>query len=153
MNPIKISFRFSQLSELDSVAKQLLKLGRSTPVWLFNGSMGVGKTTLIKKLCDQLQVTSTVQSPTFAIVNEYETTHQKVVYHFDFYRIKNENEAYDIGVEEYLYSGDYCFIEWPEKIESLWPEHYFNIDIQQKEGGERVLHAEIVNLTKAGADS
>lgn len=148
-----LTLRFQDLSELGLVAQKLLEKGRNTPVWLFNGSMGVGKTTLIKKLCAELQVTSMVQSPTFSIVNEYETADKEVVYHFDFYRIKSESEAYDIGVEEYLYSGYFCFIEWPEKIESLWPEHYFSISIEQEEDGTRELNATVIHPTRASTDS
>src|SRR5690606_3148186 len=90
-------------------------------VWLFYGEMGSGKTTLIKALCAQLGVRDGMSSPTFSIVNEYLAADGRKVYHFDYYRIKSEAEAYDIGSEEYFYSGDMCFIEWPEKIPSLIP--------------------------------
>lgn len=136
-----ILFRINGLEELEKVAKQLLSQGEPCPVWLFFGEMGVGKTTLIKKLCELLGVENIVQSPTFSIINEFLTGEGESVYHFDFYRLRNETEAYDIGTEEYLYSGDYCFVEWPEKIESLWPETYFEIVIQLKEDGSRVLRA------------
>lgn len=139
MNTLPVTIRFQELSELDTVAASLLRIGEHVPVWLFNGSMGVGKTTLIKKLCEQLGVKSIVQSPTFSIVNEYITEKGRPVYHFDFYRIKTEFEALDIGVEEYFDSGGFCFVEWPEKIESLWPYPHMLINLKLDENGERVL--------------
>lgn len=139
MNTLPVTIRFQELSELDTVAASLLRIGELVPVWLFNGSMGVGKTTLIKKLCEQLGVKSIVQSPTFSIVNEYITEKGRPVYHFDFYRIKTEFEALDIGVEEYFDSGGFCFVEWPEKIESLWPYPHMLINLKLDENGERVL--------------
>ncbi len=133
-----------ELSDLDRVASDLLELGSEVPVWLFFGEMGAGKTTLIKTICEKLGVESLVQSPTFSIVNEYVSDQGKPIFHFDFYRLKNENEAYDIGSEEYLYSGNFCFIEWPEKIESLWPPKYFDIKIKQEADGSRTIAA-VVN--------
>jgi len=134
---------YSDLSELDRVASELLELGGEVPVWLFFGEMGVGKTTLIKKLCEQLGVAGIVQSPTFSIVNEYLSEAGKPIFHFDFYRLKNENEAYDIGVEEYFYSGNHCFVEWPEKIKSLWPSQYFEIRLIQLPNGTRNIVTQI----------
>src|SRR5690606_32906579 len=90
--------------------------------------MGAGKTTIIKALCEELGVKEHVTSPTFSIVNEY-TGNSGLIYHFDFYRLKNEQEAYDLGYEEYFYSGNYCFVEWPQKIESLLPQNAFSIYI------------------------
>jgi len=139
MNILPATIRFQELSELDTVAASLLRIGKHVPVWLFNGSMGVGKTTLIKKLCEQLGVKSIVQSPTFSIVNEYITEKGLPVYHFDFYRIKTEFEALDIGVEEYFDSGGFCFVEWPEKIESLWPYPHMLLNLNLDENGGRVL--------------
>jgi len=136
-------FTYSDLSELDRVASELIGLGGSVSVWLFFGEMGVGKTTLIKKLCEQLGVAGIVQSPTFSIVNEYRSETGKPLFHFDSYRLKNENEAYDIGVEEYFYSGNYCFVEWPEKIESLWPAAFFEIKMEQSTGGNRTIQARL----------
>ena len=109
----------------------------------FFGKMGVGKTTLIKELCDVLGVEDVVCSPTFAIVNEYSTAVGEPVYHFDFYRLKNLGEAYDIGYEEYFYSGCYCFTEWTEKIEELLPEHYVRVELTEKDG-IRTLEANYV---------
>ncbi|GAB2794369.1 tRNA (adenosine(37)-N6)-threonylcarbamoyltransferase complex ATPase subunit type 1 TsaE [Rhabdobacter roseus] len=144
MKARSVSLRFRSLSDLDAVAAQLLELGAEVPVWLFEGPMGVGKTTLIQKLCAQLGVTSTVQSPTFALVNEYNTDQDAPIYHFDFYRLQHETEALDIGVEEYLDSGFFCFIEWPGRIRSLWPLAYFLINIVANEDGERMLNASVV---------
>ena len=134
---------YSDLSELDRITDELVELGGEVPVWLFFGEMGVGKTTLIKKICEKLGVAAIVQSPTFSIVNEYSANSGDLIYHFDFYRLKNEAEAYDIGVEEYLYSGSHCFIEWPEKIESLWPSQYFGIDMVQEISGDRKIEVKI----------
>jgi len=139
MNTLPATIRFKDLSELDTVAATLLRIGEHIPVWLFNGAMGVGKTTLIKNICEKLGVKSIVQSPTFSIVNEYITEKGILVYHFDFYRIKTEFEALDIGVEEYFDSGGFCFIEWPEKIESLWPYPHLMIDLSLDQSGERIL--------------
>jgi tRNA threonylcarbamoyladenosine biosynthesis protein TsaE len=139
-----ISLQFRELNELGEVATQLLDLGRSVHVWLFHGDMGVGKTTLIKEICGQLGVQNTVQSPTFSIINEYITSQKQRLFHFDFYRLKNEEEAYDIGTEEYIYSGDFCFIEWPEKIESLWPDTYLAITVRREEDQTRSLDATII---------
>ena len=144
MNVAPTIFRFKELSELDSVSDALLEIGGNTPIWLFVGHMGAGKTTLIKSLCNQLNVTTAVHSPTFTLVNEYITTDKKIVYHFDFYRIRDEIEALDIGVEEYFDSGSFCFVEWPENIEGLWPLQYLLLELNQEENGDRVLKAEVI---------
>ncbi|HEV7348655.1 tRNA (adenosine(37)-N6)-threonylcarbamoyltransferase complex ATPase subunit type 1 TsaE [Telluribacter sp.] len=155
MKAPELTIRFRDLSELDSVAAQLLSLGNSVPVWLFEGTMGAGKTTLIKKLCSQLGVVSLVQSPTFALVNEYQTAEGGLIYHFDFYRIKNETEALDMGVEEYFDAGDYCFVEWPGRILSLWPSSYLLVDMSTDEEGERTVRASLMsnNLNATQWDS
>jgi len=126
------------LSGLDDAASQVLDYAGSERIFIFEGEMGAGKTTLIKALASTLGVTETVSSPTFSIVNEYRAG-QQIFYHFDFYRIKNLTEAYDIGYEEYFYSGNTCFIEWPEKIEELLPTHYVKIAIEAVSETERVL--------------
>src|SRR4051812_22448751 len=100
-----------QLQHLDAAARELLS-ATDKKVWLMEGEMGAGKTTLVKVLCEVLGVHGDMSSPTFSIVNEYSTKNGQVIYHFDFYRLKNETEAMDIGVEEYLDSGHYCFLEW-----------------------------------------
>lgn len=105
--------------------------------------MGTGKTTLIKSLCQHLGVTEPVTSPTFSIVNEYQGRESKI-FHFDFYRLKNETEALDLGYEEYFYSGAYCFIEWPEKIPNLLPEHYIRVKIEVTGAGSRQINAESI---------
>jgi len=101
--------------------------------------MGAGKTTLIKAVCEALGVKDTISSPTFSIVNEYRAADGKKIYHFDFYRIKSENEAYDMGYEDYFYSGAYCFIEWPEKIASLLPPGAAQVTIALQGEIRRVL--------------
>ncbi|KQS33595.1 tRNA (adenosine(37)-N6)-threonylcarbamoyltransferase complex ATPase subunit type 1 TsaE [Dyadobacter sp. Leaf189] len=133
-----VTIRFSKLEELEQVSSELMQLGRDTPVWLFEGHMGAGKTTLIKAICRYLGVQSHVQSPTFSLVNEY-AAGQDSIYHFDFYRIKDETEALDMGIEEYFDSGSFCFVEWPGMIGSLWPEHYLHIDLRADESGTRIL--------------
>jgi tRNA threonylcarbamoyladenosine biosynthesis protein TsaE len=101
--------------------------------------MGVGKTTLIKKLCTLLGVEGTTSSPTFSLVNEYQTTENQIVYHFDCYRLKSETEALDMGIDEYLYSGNWCFIEWSEKIKTLIPELHTVVNIKLRSDGKRLL--------------
>jgi tRNA threonylcarbamoyladenosine biosynthesis protein TsaE len=107
------------LANLDDTAQQIVVAADSTMLWCFYGEMGAGKTTLIKSICKALDVTDDITSPTFSLVNEYKTTSGKTVYHFDFYRIRSIEEVYDIGYEDYFYSGHTCLIEWPEKIEQL----------------------------------
>lgn len=126
------------LSDLDAAAEQILDHAGAERIFIFEGEMGAGKTTLIKAIAKAMGVTETVSSPTFSIVNEYRTA-ERVIYHFDFYRIKNLNEAFDIGYEEYFYSGNTCFIEWPEKIADLLPEHYVKIRIKPVSESERLL--------------
>ena len=116
-------------SDLAPVAKQLLGAFPLARVFAFYGSMGAGKTTFIKVICRELGVTDIVQSPSFSIINEYKTEAGEPIYHFDFYRIRNTAEVFDIGYEEYLYSGCYCFMEWPELIESLLPEDTVRVRI------------------------
>jgi|SRR4051812_33074202 len=128
----------TDLSELPAVAKQLLQSFDGEKVVAFHGAMGAGKTTLIKALCEALGVVDTVSSPTFSIVNEYRTVKGEKIYHFDFYRIKSVDEAYDMGYEEYFYSKAYCFIEWPEKIGELMPLNYEKVSIELK-GEKRVI--------------
>jgi tRNA threonylcarbamoyladenosine biosynthesis protein TsaE len=114
-----VEYTIETIEHLTEAASQLLKFAGNEKIFLFTGDMGAGKTTLIKSICSGLKVKDTVTSPTYSLVNEYEGA-ETTIYHFDFYRIKNEEEAFDMGFEEYVYSGNYCFIEWPEKIENLW---------------------------------
>ena len=132
-------FRSITLSELESVAYKIVNKLSNIKVWLFQGEMGSGKTTLIKMVCKVLGVGEVMSSPTFSIVNEYQTLDRKKVYHFDFYRIEKEIEAIDIGVEEYFYSGDPCFVEWPEKIPSLIPSRYAEVTIQVETYTKRTI--------------
>lgn len=118
------------LHSLDSAANLILNTFSEHRVFALFGKMGVGKTTFIKALCRRLQVKDVVNSPTFAIVNEYINTKGESIYHFDFYRLKKESEAIDIGYEEYIYSGCYCFMEWPEMIENLLPVGYISIRLE-----------------------
>ena len=126
------------LAELDNAASEILTFDVNNRIFLFYGDMGAGKTTLIKSLCKQLGTSDNVTSPTFAIVNEY-TGAKSNIYHFDFYRLKNQSEAMDIGFEEYVYSGNYCFIEWPEKIPDLLPLHYVTVKIQALDANSRSI--------------
>ena len=130
------------IEQLPEVARKLLEVFRDDRFFAFFGKMGVGKTTLIKEICATLGVEDNVCSPTFAIVNEYSDREGEPVYHFDFYRLKSVAEAYDIGYEEYFYSGCYCFTEWTEKIEELLPERYVRVEIEEREG-VRILTANI----------
>ena len=122
-------------------ALELLKACAPKKVFAFDGPMGAGKTTFIKKLCEEMGTTDVVNSPTFAIVNVYdvEQPYRGEVYHFDCYRLKELREALDLGAEEYLYSGNYCFIEWPEKIEALLPEETVWVKIVPMPNGNRQL--------------
>ena len=132
-------FKHVMLSDLESVAEALLREAGSCNVWIFFGEMGSGKTTLIKVIARKLGVTDAMSSPTFSIVNEYPATDDRKIYHFDFYRIKKEEEAWDIGLEEYLYSGNYCFIEWPEKIPSLIPAQHVAVKITTENNSQRTI--------------
>jgi tRNA threonylcarbamoyladenosine biosynthesis protein TsaE len=125
--------------ELEKVAQGLMGGFKNNRVFVFSGALGSGKTTFIKYICKVLGVKSGISSPTFSLVNEYEGAHGSVVYHFDFYRIKDIQEAYDIGYEEYFYSGNYCFIEWPEKIPGLLPLDAMKIKIEIKNDGTREI--------------
>ncbi|MDQ8013722.1 MAG: tRNA (adenosine(37)-N6)-threonylcarbamoyltransferase complex ATPase subunit type 1 TsaE [Flavobacterium nitrogenifigens] len=126
------------LDQIQEVAEQIIA-SNPNKIILFNGEMGVGKTTLIKQLCKSLGITDATSSPTFSLVNEYQIPNGKKVYHFDFYRIKQETEALDMGVDDYLYSGNWCFIEWSEKIASLIPEEHSTINIELLSDGKREL--------------
>ena len=133
---MEISF---SLNQLEIVAKQILEQ-KPNNVILFHGEMGVGKTTLIKALTKELGVSETTSSPTFSLVNEYQTIDNQIVYHFDFYRLKTEMEALDMGADEYLYSGNWCFIEWAEKIPNLVPDLHSVISISLLDDGKRILN-------------
>ena len=128
---------FSQ-NELNKVAKQIIAY-KPKKVIIFNGEMGVGKTTLIKELCKNLGFEGTTSSPTFSLVNEYQLPNNEFVYHFDVYRLKEESEAMDIGIDEYLYSGNWCFIEWAEKIPNLLPSEHSVITIELIDDEKRKL--------------
>ena len=132
---MNIIFSIVQLNE---VAQQIIA-NNPKKVILFHGEMGVGKTTLIKQLCKTLGVTGATSSPTFSLVNEYEANNNQLVYHFDFFRLNNEVEAQDMGIDDYLYSSNWCFIEWAEKIPNLIPETHSVITISLLTDGKRSL--------------
>lgn len=125
--------------------EELVKIGQQVvashqeSVILFKGKMGAGKTTFIKSICKALNVEDEISSPTFSIVNEYHSAERGKVFHFDFYRIEDEEEAYDFGYEEYLFSGQICLVEWPEKISNLLPQKFGLIEIAEHEG-KRTIH-------------
>jgi len=124
------------LNNLKEIAKEVI-LKAESKILLFYGTMGVGKTTLIKELCIELGTEDVTSSPTFSLVNEYRTKRGEIVYHFDFYRIEDENEAYDIGIEDYFYSDKWCLIEWPENIQNLLPLKSTEIHLVQLPNGLR----------------
>ncbi|MBB6499549.1 tRNA (adenosine(37)-N6)-threonylcarbamoyltransferase complex ATPase subunit type 1 TsaE [Pedobacter cryoconitis] len=124
-----MNIEINHLDELGNAAEALLGFAGNDKIFAFEGEMGAGKTTFIKVLCEKLGVRDVVSSPTFSIVNEYAAANQ-VIYHFDFYRIKNLQEVFDIGYEEYFYSGNICLIEWPERIRELLPENYTEVEIK-----------------------
>ena len=124
------------ISELNTIAKEIIATSKRKTI-LFYGEMGGGKTTLIKEICKELGIEDVANSPTFSLVNEYHTANAEIVYHFDFYRIEDENEAYDIGVEDYFYSDAWCLIEWPQNIENLLPLESTEIHISVLENGFR----------------
>ena len=118
----------NELTQLDFISSEILKLSKSKKI-AFHASMGAGKTTLIKSICEQLKVIDVVKSPTFSIVNEYISEINGKVYHFDFYRLEDKREAFDIGIQFYFDSSSYCFVEWPSMIEDLLPDDFDHIYI------------------------
>jgi len=134
-----MNLTINTLYDISEVAKDFLTATSGKKHIAFYGSMGAGKTTFIKEICSHLGVMGVVTSPTFAIVNEYLTNRDEIIYHFDFYRINNIEELFDLGYEEYLYGTNYCFIEWPEKGESLIPEHFLKVTIKETPNGERII--------------
>lgn len=126
------------LDEINEAARKILQ-SEPQKVILFNGQMGAGKTTFINALSKVMGINDATSSPTFSLVNEYITTDNQIVYHFDVYRLKSESEAYDMGMDEYLYSGNWCFIEWAEKIPNLIPQAHSVIDLKVLPDGRREL--------------
>jgi tRNA threonylcarbamoyladenosine biosynthesis protein TsaE len=133
------------LSTIDQASSRLIEFAGENRVWIFQGSMGAGKTTLIKALASEFGIQDQVSSPTFGIVNQYENAEGKLFFHFDFYRLEDPTEALDIGIEEYFYSGNYCWIEWAEKITSFLPEKFFLIKIETISDFERQLTFQHIN--------
>ena len=129
----------NDLDTIRSAARQFIENIGSSRVFAFYGKMGAGKTTFVKALCEELGCDDVITSPTFAIVNEYTDGEQQPVYHFDFYRIKKLEEVYDMGYEEYFYSGALCLIEWPELIEDVLPDDTVRVTIEEQADGSRLL--------------
>ncbi|MCK9163218.1 MAG: tRNA (adenosine(37)-N6)-threonylcarbamoyltransferase complex ATPase subunit type 1 TsaE [Bacteroidales bacterium] len=132
----------NKLEDLPEIAKKIIEENLDQRIFLLEGEMGAGKTTLTKSICDYFEVKENVCSPTFAIVNEYLSPKVGKIFHFDFYRINKEEEAFDIGIEEYLYSGDYCFLEWSQKIKNLIPSHYVKVIINEINNKHREIKIE-----------
>lgn len=136
-----MNITIKSIDEIDAAAKQFVDEMGESKVFAFYGSMGAGKTTFIKAVCEQLGVTDVINSPTFAIVNEYLSGEGEPIYHFDFYRIKRPHEVLDIGYEDYVYSGNLCFMEWPELIEEYLPADAVKVTIEEQPDGSRLVKA------------
>jgi len=141
---MKKSFTIQSIDELKTVAESLIESMDKSTVFAFFGSMGAGKTTFIKAICSSLGVENVVNSPTFAIINEYVRPNDEPIFHFDFYRLNKAQEAIDIGYHEYVESGYLCLMEWPEKIENLLPENCVYVYIESEDyTGLRTIHWEV----------
>ncbi|MFN8295887.1 MAG: tRNA (adenosine(37)-N6)-threonylcarbamoyltransferase complex ATPase subunit type 1 TsaE [Chitinophagales bacterium] len=122
-------FTVKEIEELEPVADKIIQLTNEYSIFCFYGNLGAGKTTLIKLICEKLNVVDTISSPTYPIINEYNTIDNRIIYHIDLYRLKSIEEALNIGIEEYLYSGNLCLIEWPDNFKSILPATHFNVKI------------------------
>jgi len=129
--------KIENLDSIHQTAKEFIAAMGDNKVFLFYGSMGAGKTTFIRAICEELGVKESINSPTFAIINEYKSGNGDPIFHFDFYRINKEEEAFDFGYEDYFYSGNLCFVEWPEKIINLLPNDAVKVSIQELPDGSR----------------
>ena len=134
-----MEIKINDLEHIREAARQFIDAIGTEHVFAFYGSMGAGKTTFIKAICEELGVSDVVTSPTFAIVNEYRTSSGGTIYHFDFYRIKKLEEVYDMGYEDYFYSDALCFIEWPEMMEELLPDNTVRVSIKENADGTRTV--------------
>ena len=138
-----MEIKINSLDNIREAAKQFIAAMEDNTVFAFYGKMGAGKTTFIKAICEELGVTDVINSPTFAIVNEYSSDETgELIYHFDFYRIKKLDEVYDMGYEDYFYSGALCFIEWPELVEEVLPGDAVKVIIEEMEDGIRSVRLE-----------
>lgn len=134
-----MEWQWTQLDEASALADQLLVAAGDRKVWCFEGNMGAGKTTLIAALCKILGVKEAISSPTYGLVHEYVGGDGQRICHFDFYRIQSEQEAFEMGAEDYFFSGDFCFIEWPERIPNLLPPQVFRLNIDIFEQSTRII--------------
>ena len=141
-----MEIKITSLDNIREAAKQFIAAMEDNTVFAFYGKMGAGKTTFIKAICEELGVTDVINSPTFAIVNEYRSDETgELIYHFDFYRIKKLDEVYDMGYEDYFYSGALCFIEWPELVEEVLPGDAVKVTIEEVEDGTRSVRVESID--------
>lgn len=141
----EVVFEIKGVEELSQVSDLLISWRDKSNIIAFYGGMGAGKTTLIKNLCKKMGVTDEVNSPTFALVNEYQTNNLDSIFHFDFYRIKSLEEVFDIGYEDYFYGGSLCLLEWPELIDPLMPEHFIKVEIRHGDtDAGRIVRCSIV---------
>ena len=134
-----MNFVLKDISDIDTAAKMFVEKFGNKKIFAFYGEMGAGKTTFIKAVCKSMEVTGTITSPTFSLVNEYETDNGMTIYHFDFYRIGNIEEVYDFGYEDYFFSDKMCFIEWPELVETLLPEDIVEVKISVDDNEQRLI--------------
>ena len=134
-----MEIRINSLDTIHEAAKDFIKGMGDGKVFAFYGKMGAGKTTFIKALCEVLGVKDVITSPTFAIINEYTDGNDNPIYHFDFYRIKKLEEVYEMGYEDYFYSGNLCLLEWPELVEDVLPENVIKVTIEEQPDGSRLL--------------
>lgn len=138
-----MNIKIESLDKIDEAALEFIRAMGDNTVFAFHGDMGAGKTTFIKAVCENLGVSDTINSPTFAIVNEYRSDSGELIYHFDFYRINKIEEVFDFGYEDYFYSGSLCFIEWPEKVDTLLPKDTVNVYVKVQQDGSREVSLSI----------